>query len=100
MVIGDTVLRELTESADGFVTVKLKVVVLDTSPPVPMTVIVWVPAGMVAGILIVSVVEELGEQEGGENEAVAPIGKPETEKETGLVIPELTLQRHFTNFFL
>ncbi len=38
---------------------------------------------------MVRVVEHVGEQEVGEKDAVAPEGRPETEKETGCVVPEV-----------
>ena len=63
-------------------TVKVKLVVLVTPPPVPVTVIVEVPAGVEPLVLTVSVEEQLRVQLAEEKEAVAPLGRPEVEKET------------------
>jgi len=52
--------------------------VLVTDPAVTVTIIVEFPAGVEALVEIVSVVEQLGEQAVGENDAVAPVGSPET----------------------
>ena len=66
----------------GELTVKLKVVVLVTPPPAPVTVIRKVPAGVELVVLIVIVDEHVGLQEAEEKEAVAPMGRPEAEKVT------------------
>jgi len=63
-------------------TVKLKVVVLVTPPPVAVTVIGKVPAGVELVVLTVRVEEQVGLQEADEKEAVAPVGRPEAEKVT------------------
>ena len=63
------------------VTVNVKVVVI---PPVPVTVIVDAPTGVVSLVSIVSVVTHPGEQEVGLNEATASEGNPLIEK---LVLP-------------
>ena len=66
----------------GRLTVKLNVVVFITPPPDAVTVILELPAAVELLVLIVSVEEQLGLQLGEENEAVAPVGKPEAEKLT------------------
>ena len=63
-------------------TVKLKVVVLVIPPPVAVTVIVEVAAGVARVVLIVSVEVQAGLQLAEEREGVAPDGKPATEKAT------------------
>ena len=60
------------------ITVSEKEVVLVT-PPVPVTVIVDVPASVVPDVVIVIVVVQVGLHEVGENVADAPLGIPETE---------------------
>jgi hypothetical protein len=66
----------------GKLTVRLKEVVLVSPPPAAVTVIVEVPAGVEPLALMLRVVEHVGLQEAEENEAVAPVGSPETLKET------------------
>ncbi len=66
----------------GKLTVKLNVAVLLTPPPVAMTVMLELPAGVELLVLMVSVEEQAGLQLVEENEAVAPVGKPEAEKVT------------------
>ena len=66
----------------GRLTVKLNVVVLVTPPPDAVTVTLELPAVVELLALIVSVEEQLGLQLAEENEAVAPVGKPETERVT------------------
>ena len=66
----------------GRLTVKLNVVVLVTPPPDAVTVIVEFPAAVELLALIVSVEEQLGLQLAEENDAVAPVGKPEAERVT------------------
>ena len=63
-------------------TVKVKLVVLVAPPPVPLTVIVDVPAGVEPLVLTVRVEEQVRLQLAGEKEAAAPLGRPEVEKET------------------
>jgi len=64
-------------AAVGKLTVKLNEVVWVTPPPVADTLMVKDPAGVVPLVLIVNVVEQLGVQLVDENDAVAPVGKPE-----------------------
>ena len=66
----------------GELTVKLNVVVLVTPPPVAVTVMLELPAGVKPLVLIVSVEEQVGLQLAEEKEAVAPLDRPEVEKET------------------
>ena len=72
----------------GAVTVKLKVVVRVTPPPIPVTVMVEVPAGVVEDVLMVRVVEQVGVHDVEENEGVAPEGNPDWEKATDCAVPE------------
>ena len=62
----------------GKLTIKLNVVVLVTPPPVVVTTMVELPAGVEPVVLIVNVEEQVGLQLVEENEAVAPEGKPAT----------------------
>ena len=66
----------------GRLTVKLNVVVLVPPPPDAVTVTLELPAAVELLVLIVNVEEQLGLQLGEENEAVAPVGKPEAENVT------------------
>jgi hypothetical protein len=66
----------------GRLTVKLKLVVFVTPPPVAVTVIVEVPAGVELVVLTVRMEEQVGLQEADEKEAVAPVGRPEAVKMT------------------
>jgi len=63
----------------GAFTVKVNVEVFVTDPAVAVMVIVGFPVGVVERVLIVRVVEQVGEQAVGENDPVAPVGSPETE---------------------
>jgi hypothetical protein len=47
-----------------------------------------VPVGVVEDVLIVRVVEQVGEHAVEENDALAPVGNPEAEKDTDCVVPE------------
>ena len=68
----------MSGSVDEF-TVKLNVVVLVTPPPVAVTVMVEVPAGVEPVVLMVNVEEQGGLQLATENEAVVPVGSPVAE---------------------
>jgi hypothetical protein len=73
----------------GVLTVKLKVVVRVTPPPLADTVMVEVPAGVVpAVVLIVKFVKQLGLQLAAEKEAVAPAGRPDAENVTDCALPD------------
>ena len=75
------------ETATGADTVKVKAVLLVMPPPVALTVIGKFPAGVDPLVLILSIVEQVGAQEAGEKDAVAPEGSPETLKETACAVP-------------
>ena len=68
----------------GKLTVKLNVVVLVTPPPVAVTVMLELPAGVELFVLMVSVEEQAGLQLVEEKEAVAPVGKARSQKGNGL----------------
>jgi hypothetical protein len=70
------------------VTLRVKVVVLVNVPPVPEMVIVEVATGVATVVVIVRVEVQVGLHDVGENEAVAPAGRPEAEKDTPVVVPE------------
>jgi hypothetical protein len=62
---------------------------LVTPPPDADTVMVELPAAVELLALIVSVEEQLGLQLAEENDAVAPVGKPEAEKVTAWALPDV-----------
>ena len=64
-------------------TVKLNEVVFDCPPPAPVTTSGKVPAGVDAAVVTVNIDEQSGPQDAVEKDALAPLGKPETEKATG-----------------
>src|SRR3989442_15068338 len=72
----------------GAVTVKVKLVVRVTPPPLPVTVMVEGPVGVDVVVERVRVVAQVGAHAVVENEAVAPGGSPEGEKETACAVPE------------
>jgi hypothetical protein len=76
VVIGDA-----TVSAS--VTLNVKAVVLLTLPPVDVTTMGKLPAGVDPVVLMVSTVEQDGVQEAEDKDAVAPEGRPPVENETG-----------------
>ena len=63
-------------------TIKLNEVVRDFPPPVPVTTRGNVPAGVEVAVVTVKVEEHAGAQDRFEKDAFAPLGSPETEKET------------------
>lgn len=73
----------------GTATVRVKVVVR-TNPPVavPVTVIVYDPAGVEAPAVIDMLGLQLRLQGDGEKLALAPVGKPEVEKDTDWLDPD------------
>jgi hypothetical protein len=75
-------------AAVGKFTVRLNDVVLVTPPPVAETAMVEVPLGVAPLVVTVNVEAQVGLQVPGENDAVAPEGKPETEKATDCVLPD------------
>ena len=70
------------------VTLSVKAVVFVTPPPAAVTVIGKLPAGVDPVVLIFSIVEQAGLQEGDENAPVAPAGSPDRLKDTAWLIPE------------
>ena len=70
----------------------VKVVVRVSDPPVPVTVIVDTPTGVLALVVmvIVDVPEPGAAYEAGENEAVAPAGSPDAESATDELNPPET----------
>ena len=63
-------------------------VVFDFPPPAPVTTNGNVPAGVDAVVMTVNIDEQAGPQDALEKVALAPLGKPETEKATGCVLPD------------
>ena len=51
----------------------------------------YVPGGVAAVVVSVNVDEQVGLHDAGENEAVAPVGRPEAENETDCAVPEIRL---------
>src|SRR5437773_2386369 len=66
----------------GAFTVNVKVVVWDREPAKTVTVIVDDPVGVEVKVVTVNVDEQVGLHDPGENEAVAPVGRPEAENVT------------------
>ena len=71
------------KSNGSSVTVRLKEVVFDFPPPVPVTTRGNVPAGVEVPVVTVRVEEQVGLQDSIEKAALAPLGSPVTEKATG-----------------
>ena len=63
-------------------TVRLNDVDLDNPPPLPVTVMGKVPVGVRLVVTIDRVDEQVGPQEAVERTELAPLGSPETEKDT------------------
>ena len=72
-------------------TVNVNVVVWDKEPAAPVTVIVEDPVGVDAAVVRVTVDEHAGLQDAGEKDAVAPVGRPEAEKDTDCAVPETSV---------
>ena len=70
-----------TVATVGAFTVRLKFVVLVIPPPVAVTVIVEVPAGVEVLVAIMRAVEQLGLQLFKEKDAADPVGRPDAENE-------------------
>ena len=77
-----------TENVPAAFTVSVNKVVLVSPSPVLVTVMVYVPVGVVPEVVMVRVELLVGFTDEGENEAVAPEGRPEAERETDRVVPE------------
>ena len=69
-------------TVNASVTLRVKLAVLVTPPPVEVTVIGKLPAGVDPLVVIFNTVEHAGVQEVEEKDPVAPEGRPETLKET------------------
>ena len=69
------------ETATGADTVKVKAVLLVMPPAVAFTVTEKFPVGVEPVVLILRTVEQDRVQDAGENEGVAPEGRPETLKD-------------------
>ena len=75
-------------NATGSDTIKLNEVDRVTIPSLPETAMGKVPAGVDVVVEIVRVEEQLGLQEGTENDPLAPVGNPESEREIALLLPD------------
>jgi hypothetical protein len=71
-------------------TVSVKVVVCVAEVPVPVTVIAYVPPGVIVDVLTVNVDDPPEFTEVGLNAAVAPAGKPDAESDTDCAEPDVT----------
>ena len=74
----------------GSDTVSLKEVERDTPPSLPVTPIGNVPVGVELLVDIVRVEEQVGLQDTLEKDELTPLGNPDTEKEIGLPLPDLS----------
>ena len=63
----------------------------DKEPAAPVTVIVDDPVGVEAEVVRVTVEEHVGLHDAGEKAAVAPVGRPEAEKDTDCAVPETSV---------
>ena len=77
-----------TVGGGGAFTVSVNVEVWDRELDAPVTVMVDDPAGVDAEVARVNVDEHVGLHDPGEKAAVAPVGRPEAEKDTGCGVPE------------
>src|SRR5882724_7844990 len=71
------------------VTTRLKDVVRPRG--LPVTVMGKVPAAVAAVVVMVSVVAQVGLQDPSDKAAVAPLGRPDTEKDTAWVWPAVNV---------
>jgi hypothetical protein len=69
-------------------TLRVKAVVFIKPPPAAVMVTGKLPAGVDPVVLIFSIVEQAGLQEGEENVPAAPAGNPDTLKDTAWLMPE------------
>ena len=83
-------LTEMLKSGAA-VTVSWKVVVCVFPPPVPVIVILYVPAGVVVTVKIVRAELKSGTPEDGSKVAVAPAGRPEAERLTRSLNPPIAV---------
>ena len=65
---------------------------LTVAPDVPVTTMFDVPTGVEPEVVIVIVVVQVGLHDAGENDAVAPDGKPDAEKVTAAVEPDIRVE--------
>lgn len=72
----------------GF-TVRRKNLRMDEPPPITSTAICLVPVGVEAEVEMVRVDVQVGLQDVGEKEAVAPAGRPDAVKDTDWVVPNV-----------
>ena len=79
---------EKSKDCGGAFTVNVNVVVCEREPAAPVTVIVDDLVGVDAEVVRVNVDEHVGLHDPGEKAAVAPVGRPEAEKDTGWEVPE------------
>jgi hypothetical protein len=77
-----------TVGATTVLTVRVKAVVFVKPPPVEVTVIGKLPAGVDPLVAMVSVEEQVGLQEAEEKDPVAPEGRPETLNDTAWALPD------------
>ena len=70
------------------VTFSVKDVVCDSEPDTAVTLTEYVVAARFKGVVIVIVELQFGVHDDGENEAVAPDGKTEAERDTAWAVPE------------
>jgi hypothetical protein len=75
-------------TVNASVTLSVKAVVLVMPPPVEVTVIEKLPAGVDPLVTMFNTVEHDGLQAVEEKDPVAPAGNPDTLKETGWLLPE------------
>ena len=80
--LGDTYFQLAVVIVDMVATLRVKAVVLVRPPPVEVTVIGNLPAGVDPVVAMVSAEEQVRLQEAKEKDPVASEGRPETEKET------------------
>src|SRR6476661_4316938 len=75
--------------SDAPVTVSVRLVERVRAPAVPVTVTVAAPTGVVGAVVIVIVVLHAGLQLAGENDADAPVGRPDAAKLTPCDVPAI-----------
>jgi hypothetical protein len=90
-VLGSGVGTEEATVVTGARTVSVKPVLLVIPPPLAVTAIGKLPVGIELVVLIFNALEQLGLQLADAREASAPLGNPETEKETGWLEPDVKL---------
>jgi hypothetical protein len=81
----------VAEQPGGPATVSANVVVRVALVPVPVTVTVYVPTGVLALVAMVSVDEPPEVIDDGLNDAVAPLGRPDADRFTVCALPLVTV---------